>query len=269
LETKTSYTMVGFGVIVLSLSLLGSVLWLSSGFDKKLYTTYAVYLNEAVTGLNVDSPVKFNGVPVGSVFKITLNPANPQQVELLLHIDEKTPITSSTFATLISQGITGTTFVGLSAKTSELNPLQKRPEDPYPIIPAKPSILNQLDHVLQKVSENVNLVSQRMNSILDDENIRNFKQSLANIQKLTAVLAKKSNQLTTNLSNASEDISSAMHAGKKAFNKVSGQTLPPATQLFIQLNQVASNLEQLTSDLKQNPSILIRGEKAPKPGPGE
>ena len=263
--------MVGLGVVVLSVSLLASALWLSSGFDKKLYSTYAVYLNEAVSGLNTDSPVKFNGVAVGSVYKIKLNPTNPQQVELLLHIDDKTPITISTAATLVSQGITGTTYVGLSASSPDLTPLKKPEGVPFPIIPTKPSILNQLDYVLQKVSSNVNVVSERINSILDDENIRNFKKSLANVQKLTNVLSKKAGKITDDLADASENISSAMLAGKKAFNKVSNQTLPPVTQLLSKLNRVADNLEKMSSDLRKNPSVLIRGTKGskPEPGPGE
>lgn len=269
MEAKTHYTIVGFCVVLLCAALLGSALWLSTSYDKKNYTSYIVYLNEAVSGLNVDSAVKYNGVPVGSVYRIKLNPNNPQQVRLLLHIERGTPITHSTFATLISQGITGTTFVGLSASSGDLTPLKKRFGEPFPVIPARPSLLNQLDHVLKEVSENVNVVSVRIKSVLDDENINNFKQSLANIRKFSNIMSVRANKLTKELTSAGENISSTMKAGKSALNKISGEAFPPTMQLLHKLNHVADNLEKVSNELRQNPSVIFRGTKPLTPGPGE
>lgn len=139
MEAKTNYTIVGLTVVILTAALLASALWLSVGFDQKKYKIYAVYIHEAVSGLSEDSPVKYNGVPVGSVAKIELSQIDPQQVKILLNIEEGTPITTSTTATLISQGITGTTYVGLSASSSELTPLKKFPRNPIPLF--QPSLL--------------------------------------------------------------------------------------------------------------------------------
>lgn len=269
MEAKTRYTIVGLTVVLLSIAFLASALWLSAGFNKKQYHIYAAFFNEAVTGLNIESTVKYNGVPVGSVYKIELNPANPQQVALLLRIEEDTPITRSTTATLISQGITGTTIVGLSASSGDLTPLEKRPEQRYPVIPTKPSLFKQLDQVLRDVSQNINKVSVKINQVLDDENIKNFKQSLANVQKFTNIMAKRADKLTKELTGAGENISSTMQAGKTAINKISGQTLPPVMQILRKLNQVANNLEKVSNELRQNPSILIRGTQPPSSGPGE
>ncbi len=249
--------------------LLASALWLSSSYDKKQYHIYAAYFNEAVTGLNIESTVKYNGVTVGSVYKIKLNPTNPQQVELLLRIDDGKPITKSTLATLISQGITGTTIVGLSATTEDLTPLVKEPGQQYPVIPTGPSLLHQLDQVLRDVSKNINAVSLKINAVLDDENVKNFKSSLINIQNFTKVMSKKANKLTKELSGAGENISLTMQAGKSAINKFSGEALPSAMQLLHKLNQVANNLEKISNELNKNPSILIRGTTAPPTGPGE
>ncbi len=44
--------------------------------------------------------------------KLNLSQEDPRRVEMLLNIEEGTPITVSTAATLISQGITGNTYVG-------------------------------------------------------------------------------------------------------------------------------------------------------------
>lgn len=304
LEAKTNYTIVGLVVIILTCALLASALWLSVGFDQKKYKIYAVYIHEAVSGLNEESVVKYNGVQVGSVYKIALSHVDPREVKILLKIEEGTPITTSTTATLISQGITGNTYVGLSASSSDLTPLQKRPEEPYPIIPTRPSLFNQIDTVLKEVSENINSVSVRLKDILNNENATNLKKSLANIQSFTQMmsahndsirrslknsdilldnLAKVSedlpqvvrelkssiNKLTLEISRASGSISSTMKSGKTTLDKISQETLPPAITLLHRLNNIATNLEKVSAEMRQNPSVLIRGTTPPKPGPGE
>jgi phospholipid/cholesterol/gamma-HCH transport system substrate-binding protein len=283
LEAKTNYTIVGLAVVILAGTLIAASLWLSVGFEQKKYNTYAVYMREAVGGLAEQSPVKFNGVKVGFVKKIELNQRDPRQVEILLSIEEGTPVTVSTTATLISQGITGTTYVGLAASTSDLTPMKAPPNKPYPVIPSKPSIFNQLDKVLKEVSENVGKVSEKLDQVLTDENISNFNKSLSNIKIFTNALAdngdtvisdlrsslKKFETMAASLSGAGKSVSVAMGSGKTAIDKISQQAIPPVTTLIHRLNTIAGNLEKLSAQLRQNPSIVIRGSTPPPPGPGE
>ncbi|HFE8536005.1 TPA: MlaD family protein, partial [Legionella pneumophila] len=201
MESKTNYTIVGLIVLILTAGLLSAGLWLSVGFNQKEYTSYTVYLKESVSGLSVESPVKFNGVQVGYVKEIKLNKNDPRQVELLLNIEKSTPITTSTSATLISQGITGVTYVGLSAGSSELTPLRKMPGEPYPVIPSKPSLLNQLDAVLKEVAENVGAVSEKAQLIFNEENADNVRKSLANIERITEIIADKGQTIDSSLNN--------------------------------------------------------------------
>lgn len=307
MEEKTNYTIVGLAVLILTGALIAVALWLSVGFEQKKHYTYAVYIHEAVSGLSEEAPVKFNGVKVGTVKQIELNPQDPQQVELLLSIEEGTPITTSTSATLISQGITGASYVGLSASSSDLTPLPREPGKPYPIIPSKPSLFNQLDSVLKEVSENVNKVSVHVQEVFDEENVKNVKKTLANLQKFTEIIAKnndhinrsiasadivlhdfsefshqlpeittelkagvkKLNNMATVISAAGEHVSKTMEAGKITINKISQQTIPPAVSLLRRLDTLAANLEKVSAQMRQNPAVVIRGTTPPPPGPGE
>ncbi|CAM2967467.1 MlaD family protein [Legionella worsleiensis] len=307
MESKTNYTIVGLSVLILMAALLSAALWLSVGFNQKVYTFYTVYLRESVSGLSEDSPVKYNGVQVGFVKKIKLNIDDPRQVELTLSIEKGIPITTSTSATLISQGITGVTFIGLSAGSSDLTPLQKMPGEPYPVIPAKPSLFNQLDAILKEVSENVNKVSDQAQHIFNEENATYVRNTLANIDKFSAVIAanssnidsslksadvflanmakvstdfpqilqelkagvKKFNTMADEIGAAGQSVSKTMNAGKVAVDKISQQTIPPAVQLLRRLNTISANLEKVSNEMRQNPSVVIRGTKPPKPGPGE
>ncbi|HAT8294301.1 TPA: MCE family protein [Legionella pneumophila] len=307
MESKTNYTIAGLIVLILTAGLLSAGLWLSVGFNQKEYTSYTVYLKESVSGLSVESPVKFNGVQVGYVKEIKLNKNDPRQVELLLNIEKSTPITTSTSATLISQGITGVTYVGLSAGSSELTPLRKMPGEPYPVIPSKPSLLNQLDAVLKEVAENVGAVSEKAQLIFNEENADNVRKSLANIERITEIIADKGQTIDSSLNNldvfvanmaktskqfpqlikdlktgiskfksladnmsaAGKDVSKTMIAGKNTIDQISQQAIPPAVILLRRLNAISANLEKVSNEMRQNPSVIIRGTKTPKLGPGE
>lgn len=286
LESKTNYTIVGLVVLLLAAGLLSASLWLSVSFDRKRYDQYIVYVPEAVSGLSEDSPVKFNGVRVGVVRKIELNQSDPQQVKILLNIEAGTPITTSTHATLINQGITGTNYLGLSAGSPSLFPLPKTPGEPYPVIPYKASFFSQLE-------KNINDISVGITRVFDKENAKNLKKSLANLQKLTDVLANNSknfdksfkdlpklmesfksgaDKFTTmagDLSHAGKQISVTMKTGKDGIDKISQQTLPPMILLLQRLDLIGANLEKVSDEMRQNPSVIIRGNAPPQPGPGE
>ncbi|MDR3501233.1 MAG: MlaD family protein [Legionella sp.] len=307
MESKTNYTLIGVFIVVLFVGLLSAMLWLSVGFNQKSYSNFTVYLHEAASGLSKDAPVKFNGVQVGYVYEIKLNKNDPRQVEIILAIEDGTPITKSTAATLISQGITGVTYIGLSASTSDLTPIVKLPGEPYPVIPAKPSLFNQLDNLLKEVSESINNVSTQAKHIFNEKNARHVSRILHNVEKLTHVVAANSQHIddsiknadvfltniaksskefpqllrelqtgvskfktmADSLSHAGTSVSSTMGSGRNTLEKLSQETLAPASTLLHRLNAISVNLEKLSNEIRQNPSVVIRGSSAPKPGPGE
>lgn len=286
MESKTNYSVVGFVVIILMLGLLTAGLWLSVGFDQRTYNTYIVYIRESVAGLGEESLVKYNGVKVGMISNIELSQTDPEQVKILLKIEAGTPITTSTYATLITQGITGNTYLGLAATSPTFTPLEKTPGEAYPVIPYKPSFFNQLE-------KNIDDVSVGIKRILSKENARHLKESLANLQLITSVIANNNkelnkslrempslikdfknsivefNKMTNDVANAGKQISKTMKAGRNTIDKISQQAVPPAVLLLRRLDMIAANIEQVSVDLRQNPAVIIRGSATQQKGPGE
>lgn len=286
MESKRNYTAVGLTVLILAAGLIITGLWLSVGFDRKAYNTYVVYMHESVSGLSEGSLVKFNGVKVGTVSKIALSQFDPQQVKILVKIEEDTPITTSTRATLITQGITGNTFLGLSASSTSFIPLQKTPGEPFPVIPSNPSFMTLLQSTFDEISKG-------FKQLLSRENTENFKNALGNLQKISATIERNDNNINKtleelpkileslkagvlkfelmaeNMSDAGKQVSSTMKAGKASIDKISQQTLPPITLLLQRLDLISANLESVSEQMRQNPSVILRGTTPPKPGPGE
>lgn len=304
---KVSYTAVGAFIIGLLIAGISIFFWLQLHKHDQEYKNYAVYLHEEVSGLSVESAVRFNGVPVGYVKSIDLVPSNPQLVRVLLEIESKTPINTSTYATLVTQGITGVEYLGLKSSAVNAPPLVAAPNQPYPVIPAKPSLFMQLSEVLPQITKKISALSDNVSKVFDEGNRASLAQSLQNLKGFTQTLNANSARIDASMKSlqkvlkqselvtqkmpavvdqtkktmivlqktakhfdrTSEAATKAMKAGQVAVNSISQQIVPAAAITIQRLNIIESNLGTLTNTMKRNPSILIRGQQPIAPGPGE
>jgi phospholipid/cholesterol/gamma-HCH transport system substrate-binding protein len=272
MDTKVNYAVVGGFVISLVAAIVLGIIWLSSGFSTAENKTYLIYMNESVSGLSIDSPVEFNGVNVGAVDSVHLNHNNPQLVEVLIGINSSTPISQGTIATLKTRGITGITFIALSDKSDNPAPLVKSSDEPYPVIKTGPSLFVKLDTALNNLSENLSKVSESIQSVLNKENQRSITNILFNLDRVTTTLSvnsKKLNILINNASDASQQLKPLIMSSAGAAKMLETQTLPATFRLLTNLDNATRNLNQVMGDIKQNPSVLIRGVAQPNLGPGE
>lgn len=272
METKVNYAIVGAFVISLFTAIVFSIIWLSSGFSFQTYKTYRVYMQESVSGLAIDSLVEYNGVDVGKVKSIQLNHNNPQLVELLLSINEDTPITRGTVATLNSRGITGITFIALKDKSMDLRPLQQEKGEPYPVIPTAPSLFVRLDTALSELSNNFEKIASSFQTLFDEENQQSVKTILANLREVTDTFAKNNQKLDVIMDNTmklSHQLMPLVQSSTRTLSILEAQTLPTTYKLLSNLDEMTRTLSELSMQIKQNPAILVRGVQNQQLGPGE
>ncbi|MDA8108519.1 MAG: MlaD family protein [Betaproteobacteria bacterium] len=298
METKVSYVAVGIFVLVLGAALIGGVLWISSGTAyRAAYETYVTYMSESVAGLSLSAPVRDHGVEVGQVRRIALAPLDPEQVELTLDIERGTPVKQDTFATLRTQGLTGIAFVELSGGSRGSPPLRALPGQPHPVIPSKPSFMLGLEKQVSALLANLDRTSERLNAIMDDDNRRSIAQTLRNLDRLSQTLAARSAAIDSSLADAAramrdtarvtaelpelvERLQRSAVAFERMANEVgrasasasetlAGTTLPQVNALVGELRELTGSLQRFSGELERNPSVLLYGRPAPKPGPGE
>ena len=307
MEKKADYTVVGIFVVCLSVCLVSFFFWLTARKHDVEYKTYAIYTNEDVTGLSKQSPVRFNGVIVGFVNAITLDKQNPQLVVITLQLLEGSPISTSTYATLNTQGITGLLYVGLKAGTKKGVPLQAQPGQAFPVIPVEKSILAQITNVIPTIASSVTQAGKTIQQLFSLKNRQYVEQTLVNIQHFTDIMSHSSAELSESITRLNEtlthtavaskrlpavmkqlqrslkdialtakEMKSASHAVRDTaksseflINNLNQQTLPNLHQTMSSFNSTMSNLSQLSAQLARNPSQLVRGRAAPQPGPGE
>jgi len=265
MDTNVNYTLVGAFVIGITAAIVLAIIWLSSGLSVQPYSNYIIYSQESVSGLSVDAPVEYNGVNVGAVKSIELKPTDPHLVKVILRIHSSTPITKNTVATLTSRGITGVAFIALKDTGADLTPLTAEPGQDYPVIPTAPSIFLRLDTALTKLTKNFESIADSIHGLLDKENLQSIKNTLSQLDRVTGTLANNSqkiNAILVNTTHATEQLTPLMKT-------LSNQTLPVTYQLLSNLNDATRTLSDVALQLKQNPSILIRGVAKAPLGPGE
>ncbi|MBI5437023.1 MAG: MCE family protein [Nitrosomonadales bacterium] len=300
MEEKVNFAVVGVFVLVLSIALISGVLWLSSGESyRKVYDVYHTYMKESVAGLSLNASVRYRGVEVGRVQKIALAPGNVEQVQLTLDIERGTPVKTDTVAILQTYGITGLAFVELTGGGRDSPVLKAQPGEKYPVIKAGTSLMTRLDSAITILLANLTRTSDNLNALMDEDNRRAFKNTLADIKVLSHTLAARSAAIDSSLAMAARtmentarltgelpQLSQRIQRSADAFDRMANElartgasassalddtreTLPEVQQLVMELRDLTASLRRFSGELEQNPSALVYGKAAAKRGPGE
>ncbi len=245
MEEKVNFAAVGAFVIVLTIAMIGGILWLSSGkYYRKSYDTYETYMSESVAGLNLNAPVRYRGVDVGRVRRIALAPGNVEEVQVTLDIERGTPVKVDTLATLQTQGLTGIAYVELTAGHRESAALLAKAGETFPVIASAPSLMNRLETSIPLLLANLNRVSDNLNALLDDENRRAVKATLADLSHLSRTFAARSGTIDATLASTARTMDAAARATDKAA-AVAGE-LP---QLVQRMERTATAIEGMAAQV--------------------
>ena len=105
METRAPYALIGLFVLAAIGAVFGFVYWLNNtgGLNKR--TVYVVRFENTVSGLLPGAAVLFNGIRVGEVTDLQLNPNNPRQVLATIAVATETPVRPDTYVGLEFQGL--------------------------------------------------------------------------------------------------------------------------------------------------------------------
>src|SRR5215469_4240839 len=104
-----------------------AIVWLTRLQFEKEGKIYDIHFAGSVSGLNDGAPVRYKGVPIGRVVRISLDPDNVERIRVRIVVDTGTPIKQDAVASLEAQGITGLAYVEISGG-SNASPVVEVPE---------------------------------------------------------------------------------------------------------------------------------------------
>ncbi len=282
METKANYVAVGAFVLSGFLGLIIAALWLAGTQYSERGAYYEIFFSGSVTGLGNGTPVRYNGIDVGRVTALKFDPQNPKQVIAFLEVVPTLRLHADSVATIATMGLTGGAYVEIEGGTKDSPILTAGPENEYPVIPSKPSTLQELANSAPGLIAKLNRISDSLESVLDQKNRTALSHILHNTDVLSSALATRSSALEgtidnvqnassrlnqnlktlqVTLENADKAVVAIRQLSQNANRMVDGNTSQELDELLAQTRSAVASLNHLADRLQDDPSSLIFGNR--------
>lgn len=235
------------------LASFGFVYWIARGSGSAETATLEIRIPGSVTGLTVGSLVLFNGIKIGDVRGLEIDPSNPSAVIVRAEVDQRAPITPQTKATLGFQGLTGQAYIELQGgDPNGENILQAAlAAGGTAKIDAGPGAVNNLIDKAQQISVRADNILTKLDEFIT-LNQAPLTQTVANARKFSDSLAKNSENIDKFLVTVGEL--------SKTLGAVSGKldsTLTAAEDLLksvdkAKVDKVLANAEKVSGDFAKS-----------------
>ncbi len=294
MEYRESEIKAGLFIFISLLLLLAFLFVISGAGSWGQKATYRVRF-PSVSGVEQGSLVRFAGLQVGRVKNMAIPADDDFCVELLLEVEQNTPIRNNSQAKLTTIGIMGAYYVEISQGTPDSPRLA-----PGSLIPTKTvSTIAQLSEPGGEALSEFKEMVIRLNLLLSQENRDNFASLLQNLNDITAANAEQTSRVMGNLDRATAQLDETLQlinqilarndttlhtslthmdqmlvktvAAVEQINRLTltvdttiGQNQEELQRLTENLGQLAENLNHFSQQIKQEPWSLVRKNYAPE-----
>ncbi|PPD43445.1 MAG: mammalian cell entry protein [Methylocystis sp.] len=296
METRANYALIGAFTLAMIFAAFGFVYWFSGPVQSGRQQIFQIVFSGSVSGLSRGSSVLFNGVKVGEVTHLAISEKDPSKVDVLIKIDERTPVKTNTRARLETRGFTGVADVLLVGGTPGAPDLVAGPGEKYPQIQAERSEIQNLLGNVQSLSTKAAEVLVKIDKLLDD-NQGTINGTLKNAEAFTKSLADNSAQISSFIKDASDvahslkpvagRLDKVLAAGEQTIKAIDPKKLKTITgdmagattnlkkfsatglrqyeQLAIDARKAVDTLEQAIRTIERDPSQVLWGPSQTAP----
>jgi len=236
METKANYVLIGLFTLGVIAGAFGFVYWFNrvGGSDDR--ATYRIVFEGPVSGLRPGGSVLFNGIRVGEVADLKLDPAAPRRVIAIVAIDKETPVRADTWAGLDYQGLTGIAAISLRGGSNSSPP----PPGHQLMADAGAS---------QDVTQAARDMLRKLDSFVSD-NEAALRSSLKNIETFSQTLADNSGRVDRILAGAENLLGSSERPGEIALAARAIRNV--ADNLDRQVADISADLSTFSQTLADN-----------------
>jgi len=307
MENRSHALMAGLFAIVLLIAAAYAAIWISK--KNVPLVPYELVSTSPVTGLSVQSQVRYQGVPVGRVESLRFMQDKPGVVRILIDIDPKTPITESTWAEIATAGVTGISNIELRDNGTSSQRIESSATK-IADIPMRPGFWERLQQQGGGMLGTLERIMDQVEKFTSAENATSLEQTLQNSANLTARLDSAVKQMEPAIKQVPVMIDALTGTAKRAevaaaeiaalarsaqetvayLNapggplRLAGQslesiqataaqvrtsTLPDLSALSLTVTDAARSFSLTARDLRQAPQSLIFGPPPVAAGPGE
>ncbi|HEX3860173.1 MAG TPA: MlaD family protein [Stellaceae bacterium] len=202
METRAHYAAVGAFVLTMVALAFVAVLWLARAQLSTEYALFDIYFSGPVSGLNNGAPVEYNGVRVGRVNDVRIDPTNVERIRVTVQIDPNVAIKEDAAASVETNILSGVSFIQIVGGTQDAAVLMPKPGQRYAVIRSHRSRLASVTARAPQLLEKLNDAADRLNDLLDEKNRRAFGETMENVRVFSGRLAEQSKNVADLVSNA-------------------------------------------------------------------
>jgi phospholipid/cholesterol/gamma-HCH transport system substrate-binding protein len=231
MEKRAPYVLIGAAVMLFIAATVGFVIWKLRAGDRTNYAYYVILFSGDVQGLTPDSPVYYRGLRVGRVSDITLTSRTDVQrstgrerlsekIQVTVAVESNIDIRDRSYAVFEKPFIAGAAFVQIVGRVDvdQVKPKKKLGEKPYPEIREGASFLQVTSTSAQELLSKAGTTVDRLNELLNPDNIQAVSDSIRSINTTLAGIAKQDGALQ----NALAELPGAVDQFKQTFAKLNG-----------------------------------------------
>ncbi len=244
METRANHVLIGLFTILVTLLAVLFALWAANYASNRNWDRYEVYFTEAVTGLGNGGIVQYNGINVGEVERLRLDPNDPRKVIARIRLQAGTPVKLDTKAKLAFIGLTGVAQIQLSGGTPESPRLLPTVERPVPIIPTQPS-------ALQNISEAASDIGERVRMVLSDANIEKIGKVIDDLHQISSTVAGQKDDvkaLIKSLREASANLNTTLVKAQGSLDTIDKNVVQQLPDLMKRLDHTLAQLDAASTN---------------------
>lgn len=256
METRANNLLVGSFVLLILAGTTVFFLWLAKfQFDVE-FTRYDIRFAGSVSGLKVGSSVELNGILVGEVIDIRIDPERVENVVVTIEVPSETPVRQDTLASLQIKGLTGGVTIQLAGGTQNAPVLKPKAGEKRAVIASQTSSLEQFLEDAPELLQSLQLLVGRASALLNEDNQAAFAQSLRNVSALTGALAARTDDIETLITSASQtmanlrDASNALKTTADTINATVSRNEPEVAGLIDDLRKSAITMTRFSEELE-------------------
>lgn len=257
METRARYILVGAFTIVALFAAVFFTLWMAKAGADRGYTDYDVVFNDPVSGLSVGSPVLFNGIRVGEVSTLALDPDDSSRVRARISVESTTPITTDTTARTALLNVTGATGVDLQQGSSD-GTLLKTSTD-IPVIIAEPSPFTRLRVSSEELLVNLTTFLNNASRLVSDENMERIASILENMDTFSGQLVGYGDSFESLLADIQQTSNTLNQTLQTIDEQVLTQGAPIMEEASATMHRISSLSETLERILADNEQAIDSG----------
>lgn len=221
-------------------------------FDHDEYRKYIVYTENEVSGLGINTPVRYKGITIGSISSIGFDPDRLGIVKIIVKIKKNIPVRKGSTLAVDSQGLAGLNYLSLKQNTKG----EFIKEEKDNILNFEPNLFGKLSAKADKMSQDLVVLMQNLKLLLNEKNMQHVSHTLESVD----ILSRNLKDMQVGIATLSGNINTLVENLNKQVENGDFNAREILNPFMIRLNTSLNYMDQF---FKRGGNILEKFEKDP------